>query len=122
MTANEYIEIILQVKKKLPKQQLNDETAAYEAAQLLSGSLIYPLYDALWVRNFDMDTITQHLESLYDSKNHFGLIYFVFILAEAADVMVPFLFTEMSANEMLIPILSAAIIEDWLEHDTLSQT
>ena len=119
MTANEYTQIILHVNKELPLPQLNDEAAAHETTQLLSGSLIYPLYDALWVRNFDMDSITQHLEDLYDSENHFGLIYFIFILTETADMIVPFQFAEMSANRALVPILSAALIEDWLEYDAV---
>jgi hypothetical protein len=31
--------------------------------------------------------------------------------------MVPAQFTEMSANDTLVPALSAAFIEDWLEYD-----
>ena len=119
MTAYEYTQIILQVQKELPLPRFDDEAAAHEVAQLLSGSLICPLYDALWVRNFEMDAATQHLESLYDSENHFGLIYFVFLLAETADVIVPFQFAEMSANESLVPILSAALIEDWIAYDAV---
>jgi hypothetical protein len=94
-----------------------DEAAAYEVAQLLSGSFVYPLYEALWVNFFDLDTATQHLESLYDSGNHFGLVYFIYILANAVDLTVPAQFTEMSANNALVPALSAAFIEDWLEYD-----
>ena len=117
MTTYEYAQFILQVKKEtpLPYPQLNGNTA-YEAAQLISGSFIYTLCEALWTNFFDMDTITQHLESLYDSNNHFGLVYFIFILANTVECSVPAQFTEISANDTLVPILSAAVIEDWLEY------
>ena len=118
MTTNEYAMSILQIKKEVLPPQIVDESAAYEAAQLFSGSFTYLLYEALWVNFFDMQTITRHIESLYDSENHFGLVYFIFILANATEFNVPVLFTEMSANEALVPFLSAAIIEDWLEYDS----
>ena len=118
MTTYEYTQFILQVKKEapLPFTQISDEAAAYEAVQLISGSFIYTLCEALWVNFFDMDTITQHLENLHDSNNHFGLVYFIFILANAVECSMPAQFTEISANDALVPVLSAAIIEDWLEY------
>jgi len=121
MTTNEYAEFILQVKKEAALPRAVDETAAYEAAQLLSGSFTYLLYEALWMNNFDMETITQHLNNLHDSENHFGLVYFIFILANAVEFVVPVQFTEMSANDALVPFLSASIIEDWLDYDTNSE-
>jgi len=121
MTATEYAQSVLQVKTEATFPKAVDETAAYEAAQLISGSFTYLLYEALWMNFFDMDAITQHLESLYDSANHFGLVYFIFILANAIEFAVPVQFTEMSANDMLVPILSAAIIEDWLDYDATSE-
>jgi hypothetical protein len=117
MSADEYVQFILEIKKETSMPQPFDKTAAYEAAQLISGSFTYPLYEALWVNFFDVDAVTQHLESLYDSGNHFGLVYFTFILAIAVDLTVPAQFTEMSANDVLVPALSAALIEDWLEYD-----
>ena len=115
MISAEYVEFILETKRKGPLPREIDEVAVYETAQLLSGDFTYLLYEALWVRGFDMEAITQHLEDLYDSEGHVGLVYFVFILANATDAIVHVLFSEMSANDALIPILSAAIIEDWLE-------
>ena len=121
MTNHEYAQIILQVKKEPLSAKIADEKAAYEAAQLLSGSFTYLLYEALWMNDFDTDTITQHLESLYDSNNHFGFIYFIFILANAVEFIIPVQFVEMSANDEIVPVLSAAIIEDWLEYDSTSE-
>jgi hypothetical protein len=118
MTANEYASQILQMKKGKSLSQTVDEPAVCEAAQLFSGSFTYPLYEALWVNDFDMDSITQHLEYLYDSENHYGMVYFIFILANAVEFTVPILFTEISANDTLVPFLSAAIIEDWLDYDS----
>jgi len=45
-----------------------------------------------------------------------GVVYFIFILANAVEFSMPIQFTEMSANDSLVPILSAAIIDDWLEY------
>lgn len=121
MTTNEYAEFLLQAKKEAALLPAVDESAACEAAQLLSGSFTYLLYEALWMNNFDMDTITHHLNNLHDSENHFGLVYFIFILTNAVELDVPVYFTEMCANDALVPFLSAAIIEDWLDYDTNSE-
>ncbi|MDD4700289.1 MAG: hypothetical protein PHV07_08580 [Oscillospiraceae bacterium] len=118
MTPNEYVQFILQVKKEESSRKAVDEAAAYEVAQLISGNFTYLLYEALWMNHFEMDSITQHLESLHDSKNHFGLVYFIFILANAVDFETPAQFVEMSGQDDLIPFLSSAIIEDWLDYDT----
>lgn len=117
MTTTEYAQTVLQEKKDTQSIQTKDESFAYEAAQLISGSFTGPLYEALWVNFYDMDAVTQHLENLFDSGNHFGLVYFTFILANAVNLIIPIQFTEMSANDSLVPVLSAAIIEDWLEYD-----
>jgi len=116
MTTNEYAQTILEVQKETPTKGAVDETAAYEAAQLFSGSFTYTLYETLWENHYDMEAVTNRLESLHDSENHFGLIYFIFILANAVNFIVPVQFSEMSANDRLVPFLSAAIIEDWLEY------
>lgn len=118
MTTTEYIHSVLQIKKDAPSTQTIDEAAIYEAAQLISGSFTYSLYGELWKYFFDMEAITEHLENLYDSENHFGLIYFIFMLADAIEFMMPIEYTEMSAKDAFVPILAAAIIEDWLEYDT----
>jgi hypothetical protein len=116
MTTNEYVQFVLEVKKETSAQQAVDEAAACEAARLVSGGFTFPLFEALWMNDFDVNSITQHLESLYDSENYFGLVYFTFILANAAKFTVPAKFTEMSATDVLVPYLSAEIIEDWLEY------
>ena len=64
-----------------------------------------------------MDAVTEHLENLYDSSNHLGLVYFIVMLADAVEFILPLEFTEMSAKDIFAPILSAAIIEDWLEYN-----
>lgn len=121
MTTSEFAQFILEVKKETAAQQAIDETAACETAQLISGSITYPLYEALWVGDFDMDAATRHLVNLYDSNNYHGFIYFIFILANAVDMLIPYQFAEMSANDTMAQILSAAIIEDWLEYDIASE-
>jgi hypothetical protein len=117
LTTLEYVQTILQVKKDAPPSQNKNEDAIFEAAGLVSGSFIYPLYQELWKNFFNMDDVTEHLESLYDSEDYFGLVYFVFMLANSVEFTIPVEFTEMSARDTLVPILAAAIIEDWLEYD-----
>ena len=117
MTATDYIQTILQIKKEEDTAQSINESTAYEAAQLISGSFTYPLYEELWKNFFEMDEITSRLENLYDSGNHFGVVYFVFILANAVDYSIPVEFAEMSAKTVFVPYLSAAIIDDWLDYD-----
>ncbi len=115
MTTTEYIQSVLQIKKSTPSLQAQDEAAAFEAAQIICGSFIFSLYEELWANLQDIDSITEHLEILYDSGNHFGLVYFCFLLANSVGFIIPLEYTEMSARDDLVPILSAAIIEDWLE-------
>jgi len=116
MTTYEYVEFILQSRNETSQPPKIDEAAVYETAQLVSGSFTYQLYETLWMNDFNMDAITDHLESLYDSGNHYGLVYFVFILANATDFIIPVLFSEMSVDELHVSCLSAAIIEDWFEY------
>jgi hypothetical protein len=86
MTTNEYAHALLWAKKE---PEIIDENAVCEVSQLFSGGFTYLLYEALWMNDFDMDAITQHLESLYGTNNHFGFIYFIFILANAAELTIP---------------------------------
>ena len=112
MTTTEYIHSILQIKNDTPLSQPIDEVAAFEAAQLISGSLTYPLYEELWANFFDMEAVTEHLENLYDSGNYFELVYLIVMLAEAVEFIMPIEFTEMSAMDAYVLVLAVAIIED----------
>jgi hypothetical protein len=116
MTTTEYVQSVLQIKKDAPSPKEIDEASAYSAAQLISGSFTYPLFEELWANFFDMESITDHLESLYDNGDHFGLVYFIFIMAHAVDFIIPIEFTEMGAKDAYVPVLAAAIIDDWLEY------
>ena len=116
MTTYEYVEFILQSRNETSQPLEVDEVAVIETAQLVSGNFTYLLYEMLWVNGFDMDAITDHLESLYNSGDHYGLVYFVFMLANATDFIIPVLFSEMSVDELHVSCLSSAIIEDWLEY------
>ena len=117
MLSHEFAESILQFKKEKQKRKIEDETSVCDVATLISGQFIIPLFFKLQQFGFDMILLKQHLEFLYDSDNHFGLVYFIFILAEAADMKVPFTFTKMCANDAFAPILSGAIIDEWLNLD-----
>ena len=123
MTNYEYIEYLLHVKG-LEKSEENISTAddvfkeaAFEAAQLISGSFTYQFYESLWLNEYPMDTITSHLEILYDKSDFHGFIYFMILLADSADFTLPIKFYEMSVQDRAIPKLSAAVIEDWLEYN-----
>ncbi len=116
MTTNDFIQYVFKVKNETPEQEQKDDATVFAAAQLISGSFTLSLYGELWKRCFDMDGIVNHLESLYDNGNHHGLIYFIVLLAEAAGFTLPVEFADMSAKDAIVPILSSAVIEDWLEY------
>jgi hypothetical protein len=115
MTTSEYVRYLFQ--KQATTEKIIDEAAVYEAASLASGSFLYKLYEMLWLNDLDMESLTDHLESLYDRKEYHGFLYLLVILAESVSVTLPAQFYEFSSRELAIPILSAAIIEDWLDID-----
>jgi len=92
-----------------------DEAAVKEIAQLVSGSLVYRLYEHLLFNDFAIDAVTEHLEMLYNTQNHFALLYYVFLLCDGVEVAVPEQYHDMTANAAYVPYLSTAIIEDWLD-------
>jgi len=114
MTANELLEYLLETKK--PSGPL-DEAAAYEASSLVSGSFVYNLHRALWLEGLEMQAVTDRLESLYDDGQHNAFLYLIILLASITEVDLPVPFSEIVANEAAVPVLCAAIIEDWLEMD-----
>lgn len=114
MIINDYIEIFL-VSSKNPVVGKIDENAANELASLVCGSFLSSLYEDLWLEYYEMEAITEHIEKLYDSSNYYGLIYFVLILAEMVALSIPRQFIEMSMRDDLVPILAAAVIQDWVD-------
>jgi hypothetical protein len=121
MTTYEILENLIHLKKEVEKTKTHDEEAISEVTQLISGSLVLPLYGKLWENFTDMDAITEHLEALYDDDNHFGLIYFVLLLAGAVDYTLPKEYFIICANDACIPIISSAIISDWLDYDAINE-
>jgi hypothetical protein len=123
MTIYEYVETLLRVKNsKILENDItppgNDwESAAFEAAQLVSGSFTYRLYETFWLSGFPMEAATSHLEAMYDKSDFHGFLYFLVLLADSIDFTFPPQFYEMSMQDNMVPPLSAAIIEDWLAYD-----
>lgn len=89
--------------------------AANEYVDVITGDMIYNVHNNLWAEGMEMEDITVHLEYLYDRKQYHGLIYFIFILANAVDLQIPLQFTQLSADNEVSEILAASIIENWLE-------
>ena len=116
MTNNEYMELFF-VSRTGEESEPISEADVIEIAQLISGNIVLPLYESAKQADFDIEMVSQHLEYLYDTKNFFGLIYFIMMLADAAGFPLPVQFWDMTLNNNAIPILSAAIIEDWIEID-----
>jgi len=112
MTALEFSKLAIQ--NNINSQQIN-ETAAKELAQFISGSMVYQLYELLAANDFEMKAVKEHLETLYDTQNHFGFIYFIVLLSEAVELYLSDQFFNMATDNALVPILSAAFIEDWLD-------
>jgi len=121
MTTQEILETLLQAKKMEKEIETYDEAATNEVAQLMSGSFVFPLYGALWQNFLDMDTITKQLEEMYDSDNHYGLVYFIILLADAVNYDLPNHYIEMIAVKPYVPIISSAILSDWLDYHANSE-
>ena len=114
MNAIELLEYLLETKN--PPEPL-DEAAAYEASSLVSGSFVLELHRALWLEGLTMQAVTDRLESLYDNGEHNAFLYLIILLASITEVNLPVPLGEIAANEAAVPVLCAAIIEDWLEMD-----
>jgi len=114
MNTHAFTQFVLSGSAQSPAEP-TDEAAAKEVAQLVSGSLIYRLYENLSNNDYDTDEVTDHLEMLSDTGNHFGLLYFVFMLADVVNEALPAQFVELTANCATAPYLASAIIEDWLD-------
>ena len=115
MTTNEYMQILFDAQGQQDEIAEIDEVAACEVAQLVSGSFTYLLYEAVWINHIDIESVSRHIERLYESENHFGLVYFIFLLSNSVELIIPLQYSEMTANYNLVPILSAAVYEDWME-------
>lgn len=50
-----------------------DENTAIEVSDFVGGSFVYALFEFVNRAELDTEPITQHLESLYDSENHYGI-------------------------------------------------
>jgi len=114
MKANEFIKFILSVRNEIP-QTIIDESAAYSMAQITSAGFIHKLCEQLRANDFDVGTITAHIEDMHDSENHFGVIYFLFLIADCVDFELPLQFAQLATNDLCVPILSSVLIEDLLE-------
>ncbi|MDR3278625.1 MAG: hypothetical protein LBT12_07610 [Oscillospiraceae bacterium] len=114
MTAANFTRYITEFGDSNPTREV-DEESAKEVAGLLSGSLVYRLYEALFKMAYDMNTTTAHIAVLHESGNHFGLVYFILMLAESANVELPERYTETAVTAVLVPFLSSALAEDWLD-------
>jgi len=123
VSVYEYIERLLQVKSLgksedgITPSEVAWESVAFEAAQMVSGSFTYRLYESLWLSDNPIEAITSHLEAMYDKSDFHGFIYFLILLADSIDFTFPVQFYEMSMQDKMIPFLSAAVIEDWLAYD-----
>jgi len=115
MTTSEYTRYLFQ-ESAVTKESIN-EAAVYESASLVSGSFLYKMYEMLWLNDFPMESLTEHLEGLYDRKEYHGFLYLIVMLAESVEITLPSQFYEYSKRELTIPIISGAIIEDWLDID-----
>lgn len=123
MTIYEYVEALLRVKNSgmLDGDNTSTDSAwesmAFEAAGLVSGSFTYQFYEILWLRDFPMEAVTSHLEAMYDKSDYYGFLYFLILLADSIDFTFPVKFYEMSMQDKMLPLLSAAVIDDWLAYD-----
>jgi len=112
MTSFEFIKIATQ-RNSNPKPFYEAEVK--EVAQLISGTIIYQLYEHLMAHDFDMEAITAQIKMLKENIDAFGLVYYIVLLSDAVDLELPEQFYNIAANNDYIPFLSEAIAEDWSE-------
>ena len=67
MTTHGFSQFILNNRVQSPTDPI-DEAAAKDVAQLISGSLIYRLYESLIADDYNIDAVTEHLEMLFDKR------------------------------------------------------
>ena len=106
MTTSEYSRYLFQ--EPIVTEESIDEEAVYEAASLVSGSFLYRLYELLWLNDYPMESLTEHLESLYDQKEYHGFLYLLVMLAESVEVTLPPQFFEYSKRELAMWIYATA--------------
>ena len=113
MKMHEFVQFLSEnhVRSEHP---INEDTV-FEISSLVSANFIYNLYEMLREVNTPMARLTEHLEALYDKEEYHGLIYLVIMLAESVAVNPPIQFYELSIRESVVPMLAAALIEDWLD-------
>ena len=127
MLTNEFVKTILEERKKFSEKNITipSETTenAYALLSIISGSFIYELCEQLQVEEYNLETLTDHIEAMYSNNDYFGIIYLIFILANAVDMIVPIEFVSVAASDVFISTFTAAIIDDWLDFDfTLPDT
>ena len=114
MTTYEFTQFLLRIGAQHLTEPI-DEAAVKEVAQLVSGNLIYRLYSKLITNDYNLNEVTEHLEMLCDTGNHFGLLYFIFMLTDAVNEALPAQFAEFSANHAFVPYLASALMDDWFD-------
>ena len=120
MKTNEFIKFILAVRNDIPQKDIDEETA-HSMAQITSAGFIHKLCEQLRRNDFDVEAVTAHIEDMYDNENHFGVIYFLFLLASCVDFELPIQFAQLATNDLCVPILSGVLIEDLLEDDLINE-
>ncbi len=114
MNTHAFTQYVLDAGKQISIESA-DEAAAKEVAQLVSGNLIYRLYERLVVYDYNMNELTDRLEMLSDTESSFGLLYYIFMLTDVVSDELPAQFFGMTANHAIAPYLASALIEDWLD-------
>ncbi|MDR1892200.1 MAG: hypothetical protein LBQ48_04260 [Oscillospiraceae bacterium] len=114
MTKEELSRFITTVGDSGATRKLYEE-AVKEVAGLISGCLVFRLCRAIRSSGHHPHAITAHLEMLWGNNNHFGLVYFIALLAGGTGTDLPGQFVEFAAAESFVPYLAAALMDDWLD-------
>ena len=114
MTSREYLDELFRDETGADNVAPCSDKAAGEFTQLVSGSFVPVLVELLWLEFHDLERITDHLEQLYDTGQHYGVVYLAYILANSVDLIIPLQFAEASSRADLIQPMAEALLEDWL--------
>ncbi|MDR1001987.1 MAG: hypothetical protein LBL82_01770 [Oscillospiraceae bacterium] len=114
MTNYEFTQLLLS-KPTDERITASEENDVKEIATLISGNLVYRLYENLIKQDYEMNSLTEYIEMLSDSKNAFGIVYLFYMLSDAVCVTLPEQFADFAGKVPYVPYLAAALVDDWLD-------
>lgn len=114
ITTSEYLELLI-MKKEVPPTPVSTDITN-EVIYKIHEDFVIPLYESMLMDyDNDIEVITEHIVKLYNTSNHFGLIYFFFMLADIMAIELPDELVKMSLTDDFVSAFSESLYESWSE-------